>query len=34
VTHARNMKMAFALSIQVLLAQIPMPAFQQERKEA
>ena len=26
--------MAFALSIEILLAQIPMPAFQEEREEA
>jgi hypothetical protein len=34
VAHARNVKMTFALAIQILFAKIAMPAFQEERKEA
>ena len=34
VAHAGNMKMTFALTIQILLAQIAMPAFQEKGEKA
>src|SRR5687767_9998809 len=34
MAHARNVKVPFALPIQVLLAQIPMPAFQEDCEKA
>jgi len=34
MTHSRRVKMAFALAIQTLLAQIRMPALQHERQKA
>ena len=33
MTHSRRVKMAFALSIQTLLAQIGVPAFEHDRQQ-
>jgi hypothetical protein len=34
MTHSRRVKMAFALPIQILLAQIGMPALEHDREKA
>jgi hypothetical protein len=33
MAHAGNVEMAFALAIQILLAQIPVPALEQDREK-
>jgi hypothetical protein len=34
MAHAGDVEMAFALAIQILLAQIPVPALEQDREKA
>ena len=34
VPHSGNMKMSFALAVQILLAQICMPAFKNDRQQS
>src|SRR5947209_1571964 len=34
MSHSRNVEMSFALAIEILLAQIAVPALQQDREQA